>query len=434
MFDRRVILVLLGSGALGCPPEGAGGGSPGEPSNVIPPTPSVSSPIARELEPERDAPDGGQVGLEFDPASGRFIIPEAGPPPPKPLRADTRLTVDSIMREEQIGVVLEGRIKQRNVPAPPKSPEVNAAGIAAAAKLTTQDVTITLTALGRMGMVFESRALPLPFHSEIRARFDRTGHLVLWPGLTKHRVVPPGALRATLGERRVDVSPMVPGTKHRTGNGKYLEQSTRTVVLDAPIGRVRLDLANVVESGLGGPLACRFWVETVGIEPHHAECKPEEVPLSVSIDWTEGGGIDFDVTSLERRSDLPGNAVLVPPPNCAAQNEGLPDSSDGIFLTQDELAQFRTREVEIQVDPAAPLDGFIADNGRDRALVLYLDGVPVVAVPPLEKRFLVGAPRGHYVAQWRTFLGDYVDSATVVDLPGVLRSAPLPVDADAGAP
>ena len=82
-------------------------------------------------------------------------------------------------------------------------------------------------------------------------------------------------------------------------------------------------------------------------------------------------------------------------------------------------------------DPSAPPDGFIAENGRDQLMVLWLDGVPVVAVPALDRRFVIGPLAGRYTAQWRTFLGDRIDEPTVVELPGILRSVP-PKGADAG--
>ena len=430
MVDRRWLAALALT--VACTSENGAADGTGEAPNQANPPPQTTSLLPPEMQPEQETPDGGPVGLEFDPASGRFIIPEAGPPPPKPLRRDSVLSNDTLGREEPVGGVLEGHIRQRGVPSPPKAAEVDTAGVAAAAKVTAQNLSVTLTAVGRMKMIVQSRSLPLPFQSELRARFDRLGYLALWPGLGKYRVVPSGALRAAIGERRIDVTPLVAGQKGKTGTGRHLELATRSITLESPLGKVRLELAAVAESGLGGPLLCRFWVEAVGIDPSTPECKPDEVPLAASLDWEEGGGIDFEVKSIEKRTDMPPGDALVPPVGATAVSEGLPDSSDGIYLTQDELKAFRTREVEVKPDAGAPLDGFTADNGRDRAMTLYLDGVPVVTVPALEKRFVIGPRRGHYTAQWRTFLGDRIESAQLVDIPGVLRSAPLPAAADAG--
>ena len=349
MFERNVV-VIVALATAACTPENGADEGTGQAPNQTNPVPLVSSPLPPDPQPIQDSQDGGPGGLEFDPTSGRFIIPEAGPPEPKPLRSDAVLPTDTLLREDQIGVVLEGRIRQRGVASPPKASEVNAAGIAAATKLTSQSLTVTLTAIGRLKIVVQSRSLPLPFKSELRARYDLLGYLALWPGLGKYRVVPSGALRTTIGERRIDVTPLVPGQKQKSGSARHLEMATRSITLESPLGKVRLELANVTESGLGGPLLCRFWVEMIGIDPSSTECRPEEVPLFASIDWDEGGGIDFDVASMEKRLDLPAGEALVPPAGAALVTEGLPDSSDGIYLTQEELRAFRSKEVETKHD------------------------------------------------------------------------------------
>ncbi|HTJ83300.1 MAG TPA: hypothetical protein VL400_16390, partial [Polyangiaceae bacterium] len=113
----------------------------------------------------------------------------------------------------------------------------------------------------------------------------------------------------------------------------------------------------------------------------------------------------------------------------------LPEAPDGVYLMQPELAALRTKAVDITRDPNAPVDGFIADNGRDYAMTLWLDGVPVVSVPALDKRLVLGAIRGHYVAEWRTFLGEKIEEPAMVDVPGLLRNyTPKAEGADAGAP
>jgi hypothetical protein len=48
---------------------------------------------------------------------------------------------------------------------------------------------------------------------------------------------------------------------------------------------------------------------------------------------------------------------------------------------------------------------------------VLLDSVPVAWVPPNRDQAIVGLPRGRYVVQWRTFLGDAVDPPITVELP-----------------
>lgn len=430
---RRAAVLLSGAALVTCGPEAGSGSAPGEAPTLVLPPPPVSTSIALEPQADEEVLSDAGGGLEFDPVSGRLIIPEAGPPPPKPLRSDAKLPTDQMLRDEQVGVTLQAAFVHRALPRVADGPEVNAAGIAAAVKLTEPNVGVLVTAMGRMKVVFESRALPLPFRSEVRARFDRYGHLVFWPSSPRYRVVPPGALRTVLGERRVDVTPLSAGQKMNAGTGTRLEQSVRTVELAGSLGRIRLELATFPEAGLGGPLLCRMLVETIGIDPATSECKPEEIPLFASIDWQEGHGIDFNVKGFERRADLPPGEALVPPPAAEKTDALLPDTSDGVYLTQEELSAFRTQATPPPIlDPAAPPEGLVADNGRNQLMVLWIDGVATVAVPPLSKRFIVGPKPGRYVVQWRTFLGDRIDEARVVELPAIVRSVAAASTADAG--
>jgi len=427
-----LVALALAALAPACNGEGDGAPVPGNQQQASAPTISAVPPAIKDVVLEDpESVDGG--GLEFDPSARRLIFPESGPPRPRPLRAGVSLPTDSLKREEQVGVVLAASFKQRDVPAPPKAPEVDLTGHDTARRLTAPTVSIVATALGRLKMVTQSRALPLPFRSEIRARFDRTGHLAFWPGLTKYRVIPPGALRTTFGERRVDVTPLVAGTRVKTGAGKLLDLATRSVTLESALGRIRLEIASVPEAGAGGPLLCRALVEMAGIDPTSGECNTEEIVLFAAIDWKDGGGIDFEATSLERKGDLPPGEVLVPPPAAELSPEGLPEAPDGIYLTQTELAAFRNKPVlDIKPGPGAPADGFLAENGRDYLMILWLDGVPVAGVAAQTQRYIVGPLKGRYVAQWRTFLGEQIEEPFTVEIPALIRNVTPKNDQDAG--
>jgi len=62
---------------------------------------------------------------------------------------------------------------------------------------------------------------------------------------------------------------------------------------------------------------------------------------------------------------------------------------------------------------------------------VLVDGIPVVAVPPNDQRYVIGTLRGRYSIQWRTFLGDRIGPAETLDLPARLVFGEV---ADAGAP
>jgi len=386
--------------------------------------------------PDASIPDG-PYGLLAD-STGRLILPEAGAPPPEVLRGDLPITPETPFIKDLAGVSLEALFRLRDVPAVPKGPEISQDGIKAAAGLTAPKWKIDLTDSGRMRIVFVSRAMPLPMNSELRARSDRYGHVVLWPNATDYRVVPPGAIRTVLGERRVDVTPLSSGTTKAQGEGKRLGVPTRKVEVLSALGSVRLELGKTNDVGEGGALLCRTLVEIIGVDPRSPVCVAGEVPLAAAFVWQEGGGIDFEVTSLSKRTDLPTNEVLVPPPGATYQSNGLPQSPAGVFLSREEVAAFRSAPLVLPPveDPRAPGEGFVAVNETDTLAYFFLDGVPVVAVPPTEQRYVIGTARGRYVTQWRTFLGDRIGPAKTVELPARLTfgEPKEPKDKDAGAP
>ena len=383
----------------------------------------------------------GPQGIPAD-SAGRLIVPDAGAPVPEALRADP-IAPESPTAREVPGLSLEAVFRWKDVPAPPKSPEVSAEGIREAQKLTALTWTIDLADAGRMRIEFTSRALPLPAHAEIRARADRYGNLVLWPMVTEYRVILPGALRTVVGERRVDVTPLAAGTVKAQGEGRRLGLVTRKVELGSSLGTLKLELGKAPEVGEGGQLLCRVLVELDGIDPKSPVCQPGEVPLSAIYTWSggdpakPGNGVTFEVTALTKRTDVALNGMLTPPPGAAFAATGLPAVPHGIFLSKDELTAFRTGPLPLPppTDASAPGEGFVAVNHSDTLAYLLLDGVPVVAVPPGSDRYVIGPLRGHYVAQWRTFLGEKVYPSQLVEMPArLIHGQGAVVAADAGAP
>jgi hypothetical protein len=390
----------------------------------------LPAPLATEAPELPDAGDAGFVGLAAD-SAGRLVVPDAGPPVPEALRPDQPLPAESPVVREVTGVTLDAVFHWRDVPPPPKASEVSADGIREAQRLTALTWKVDLSDSGRMRVDFTSRALPLPTHAEIRARADRYGHIVLWPNATEYRVIPPGALRTLLGERRVDVTPLATATPKPQGEGKRLGLATRKLEFGSPLATVKLELAKLPESGDGGALFCRALVELAGVDPRTSACTPGEVPLAATYAWQDGAGITLDVTAVTKRADLAQNNLLTPPPGAAFSAAGLPAVPHGIFLSRDELAAFRTMPVALPptTDPGVPGEGFMAVNHGDRLAYLLLDGVPVVAVPAASERYVIGPPRGRYVAQWRTFLGEKIEPQRAIEIPARLTHGGAP---DAG--
>ncbi len=411
----------------------------GDPKNPLVdagPDGNIPSPLATEPPEPLDASspsDGGVIGIPAD-SSGRLIIPDSGAPPPEPMRLDGPLVAEAPGSKDLVGVSLDGVFRWRDVPSPLKAPEVSGEGLKEAAKLTVLGLKVSLTDTGRMRIIFESRALPLPGRTELRGRSDRYGHLLLWPNATDYRVIPAGALRTLLGERRVDVTPLATSKWKTEGEGRRLGLSVRKVEVSAPLGSVRLEIGKVTEAGEGGPLLCRAFVELLGVDPKSPVCQPGEVPLLAAWSWQEGGGILWEATAMQRRTDLAPSDFLVPPPSAQLAPSGLPIAPGGVLLSRDEVAAFRTSaltNLPPSTDPAVPGEGFMAVNQTDTLLYVLVDGIPVAIVPPLAETYVIGPPRGRYVVQWRTFLGERVIAPVITEMPArILSGGGL----DAGAP
>lgn len=414
-------------------PNGQGSGSPDAASGIPPGT--MSGTVVQPDRPLAEPGLSGPQGMLFD-SAGRLVTPDAGPPPPTPLRAEGPISSDVMGREELSGLMLEAAFKPRKLLPPPKAPEVSADGIAKAAKLTAMTLTVELTAEGRMKLAMTSRALPFPFRSEVRSRYDHYGHFVVWPGGVKTRIIAPGALRTALGEGRVDVTPLSPGSKGPSGTGKRLGEKTRLFTVEGPLGKLRVEVASMPEASFGGPLLCRWLVESMGIDPATPECKIDEVPLYAGFDWENGDGVDFEVTSITKRSDIPPGDALAPPAGADFQATGLPEAPEGIFLSREELSAFRTKPIDTKPDakPGSPGEGLVIENSRDVLLYYFVDGVPVAAVPAQSSRYLIGFPKGRYTGQWRSFFGDVVEPPDNVETPTKISNAHTPLGADAGPP
>ncbi len=409
-------------------PNGSPDAGPSPNASILPAPLATEAP---ELIASAMTPSQADAAL----IDGKLLAADASAPqpPPESLAPGLALPAETPVSKDLTGVTLDAIFRWRDLPPPYKAPEVSAEGLREALKATSLQWKIDLTETGRMRIEFASAALPLVARSEIRARTERYGHLVLWPNATSYRVVPPGALRTLLGEHRVDVTPLSVGATKSQGEGKRLGVTVRKVEVTSSLGSLKMELGKINEAGEGGALLCRALVEIIGVDPKSPACVAGEAPLHAAYSWQEGGGITLEVTALQKRTDLSSNALLMPPPGAAPQKGGLPLPPYGIFLTQAQLAAFRTVASPLQPskDPSAPGEGIVAANGGDMLMYLLVDGVPAVAVPPGAERYLIGPQRGKYSLQWRTFLGERVLPPRVVEAPARVTYG---VASDAGAP
>ncbi len=434
-MSRGLAALFVGIAVSGCdavPPSAGGSDAGASPNASILPAPLAAEPTDLTDGSAADD-DAGALAVAPD-STVRPIAVDASSPPPESMRPSTPLYPESApYTKETPGVTLDAAFRWRDVPAPQRAPEVSAEGLREAQKLTALTLKIDLTEAGRMRAELIGSAFLLPSHSELRARADHYGHILVWPNAGGYRVLPPGALRTALGERRIDVTPLSPGTIRLQGEGRRLGVAMRKIELGSSIATVRLELGKLPESGEGGALLCRMLVELGGVDPRTPVCQPGEVPLSAVYAWQEGGGISFEVGVVAKRADLNASALLVPPATLAPLPGGLPGVPHGIFLGREALAALRTAPLSLPPprDASIPREGFVAANHSDRSMYLLLDGVPVVAVPPFAEQYVVGLQRGRYVAQWRTFLGEKVTAPQLTEIPARLHYGGTP---DTGAP
>jgi hypothetical protein len=432
---RRLGALLAALALPGCDgtPQPAGPSDASESPNAS----ILPAPLATETP---DLVDSGaaseEAGSRGGPAetAGHPLLLDASTPPPETMYPETPLPAEAApYPKDASGVTLDAAFRWRDLPAPPRAPEVSADGLREAQKLTGLALKIDLAEAGRMRAELTGNGFLLPAHSELRARADHYGNLLVWPDGSSYRVIPPGALRALLGERRVDVMPLSPGAARPQGEGRRIGFSVRKLEISSSVATLRLELGKVPESGEGGALLCRALVELGGVDPRTPACQPGEVPLSASYSWQEGGGIGFEVTALTRRADLAASALLVPASSAAYLPAGLPGVPHGVFLPREAFAALRTAPVALPTsrDASVPTEGFVAVNHSDRVMYLLLDDIPAVAVPPSGEEYVVGPQRGRYLAQWRSFLGEKVAPPRPIEMPARLVHGGTP---DAGAP
>lgn len=394
--------------------------------NAFGPQPAVtdtgSSPSASAL-PRLDDPaistlDGG-VAKRSD---GGL---DAGLPVPAPLPIDRRLAADRIVPRDLAGVVLEARWTHRDVVGTTSSPQLDEEALKRAREATEGGWRITLTSGGRMDMEITARAQPLPSGTRLIGRQKSLGWVLVWPEGDRYRVVPAGAARALLNESRTDVSPAASVKLEMDGEGERLGLSTQTATIRTPVGEVTLELARVDETGPAGTSLCRMLVELAGATPSPTMCTHDEIPVRAAYRWVlpdgEARGVTFEVTALERRTDLDWRAFVMPPTGAKLVRSGLP--ATGTFFDPGELRRFRKGPgaAPSPPDPRAPEEGLVASNRSDRLLYLWVDGVPITTVQPWGDRAVQGLLPGRYRMQWRSFLDDFVEQPSEHDLPARVR-------------
>ena len=381
--------------------------------------------------------------------SGATASPDAGPPP-APMRGDVALTTDvpreptkekeqarDTPKERELlgGFSLQAVLRPSDVAPAPKAQEVSERALDAARKKTEARLAIDLSQT-RMRVVLAGNGFVLPADTEIRARTDRYGHVVMLPREGTYRVAAPGALRALFGERRLDVAPLAPAELLQAGEGpRRFNFRTRKVEVTTRAAKATFELALVKESGEGGSLLCRALLDLMSAPPSTPLCATEEIPVHAELRWTTKGAAIFDVVTMVKRNDLASATVAAPPATVTFASTPIPPDASEVLLSRAELAAFRSAPVDVpppQVEAGAPPpeNGLVLSNATDQLRFAWIDGVPVAWLAPGAREELPALVRGRYTLQWRTFLGDSFEPGVVVTAPGTSDLAM----GDAGAP
>jgi hypothetical protein len=348
-----------------------------------------------------------------------IAMPERGPAP-VPLRGDVALGPDTLARET-VGYTLSALIKPGDLSGPPRAPEVNNAGLEAARKKTELRLAIDL-APSRMRVVLQGSGWVVQPDTELRARSDHFGHIVVWPGALTYRSLAPGSLRALLGERRFDVAPITPAEiTSKEGLGKRIGIRTRKVEVATRAAKAVFEIGRLPDLGEGGILLCRVLLDLMNAPPSSAVCGEGELPVRAELRWTGRGSIGFELTGVLKKVDMSTASLFVPPSGASFAASPLAVAGVQAMLSFPELAAFRTNPIEIPAGPHVNEEGLVVANSTDQLRVLHVDGIPVAWVAPGARDVLQGLHRGRYIVQWRTFLGEAVDLPITQWIPGVLQ-------------
>jgi hypothetical protein len=380
----------------------------------VEPSPNASI-LPAPLATGREAPQA----LAFDAGVSDAGL-DAELPPPALSREDQAFPPDTDEQRDPSGVSLRARFRWADVTPPPRQPEANLEAIERARASSTFDVNVELAAMGRLSFTLASRRFLLPEGTELRARSDVYGHVVLWPDSDLYAVIQPGALRSVLNEHRADTMPLTRVKTLLHGTGRMLGYVSERAAVTTPLGTLELEQARVPNSGAGGPLLCRLLLELAGAHPESTACATDLVPLRAEYAWTQAGKLTFEASALTAVTAFEPRALRVPPATAQHRIGELPLQGSPLLLERGPLRAFRFKPTTGPEARDAPRSGLMLSNGDDLPRYLMLDGVPAVQLAAHAPGVLLDVVRGSYAVSTRTFLNDDVDAPVIVSAPGRL--------------
>lgn len=417
-------------GWLMCACANAGNSEPAPEQRRSPNANVMPTPLAERSErlPRPEPTAGGALGGAASSEQGRATpnVPELPPTPLsalQPPEADRDLLVKA---KDSQWLVLQALWRW---PAPSPDglePEADLAVIEEANRALSPQIKIELHPSGRMRWQWLSKGFPLPQDSTLLARHANYGHLLVWPDGSRYRVLTPGVLRAALGERRVDVTPLVLGKYKLLREGKRLGFVTEISELQTAHGSLVLEQIQSEEVGRAGALICRTLVELIAASPTTPACAGGLLPLYAELHLANGGRCAWEVTTLTPKAEGPLRAFM-PPRGATFQASGLP-AVHGVLL--DDAFQQRLHHRD-RGEAQSKQTGLVLHNPTPQLAYLQLDRVRIAMLAPHGKSHLSGLRPGRYRTSWHGFFGSVLQEPRTIDVPGDSASAPLP-QPDAG--
>jgi hypothetical protein len=411
---------LLALGASGCP-----GAREGDADKTAAPT----SPPLTAAAPQPPPLSPVLASATSAPVDERIV----------PLVPGQPLAQTSPVEGEVFGAELLFEVRLRGMPSPPVHLGANPTSIVAAQNAAVGVLRVTLGA-GRARARFGARAFAMEDGWELRADRHRGGSILLLPheGALVYRVIPTGALRPLLAERRVDVIALGPThlapiaepasllgrslvrTRVTTAWGSLdLEQvvaptSARPTIKQADARPTPAD-AEPETQGLegGGEAWCRSLLELIAADRSAAgpPCSMNLVPVRADVQFVHGGGLVLTATSL-REGPVPRADLAFPPSTARMLEVALPEPKFPLAPAES-LFSLRTKGESCSLD--------LVDKAPAPRLAL-IDGVPAYMVPAGGDA-RVSLHAGRYVLEWRTPLGEVVERAVELDAPGRATTA-----------
>ncbi|WP_394823803.1 hypothetical protein [Pendulispora albinea] len=364
--------------------------------------------------PQANAVPAPLANVPTTTSSANPVVPFDGGVPPQPLRPDQAMAADALSAKELAGYTIAATLHAVDLPAPPRGGEYVAAAVEAARKKTEARLNLDLGA-SRMRMAIASSGFVLPLGTELRARADRYGHVVVLADGASYRIAGQGTLRALMGERRFDVSPLSPADVTGGGEGaRRLGYRTRKAEVVNRAARATFEIARVADAGDAGTLICRALLDMMNAPPSTQLCGVDEVPMFAELRWTTRGAVVFTATAIVRRLDLAPSALATPPATPRFATGALPGQAAELLLNPAELHALRTGEHLPEGRPVLTLI-----NPTDVLQFAWLDGIPLAWLAPNARVDVPALSRGRGAVEWRTFFGDVVDPPRPVSLPGI---------------